>query len=243
MFSRNYKKVITLFYKYFFYLHFYFYTLFNKKTRKKIREILPLNKIAWLENSDSQEEQALPGLDKYIKSSWYKYMLGRYLFSIKYIKNKNVLDAGCGLGWGTYLISDYPKELIGIDIDEKSLKFAKEKWHDKKIKFKKQSVTKLNKLKTTFDVVLGYELIEHLSYKDGEKYINEVSSVLIPTGRIILSSYFSESKRKAIASEKRNRFHLHIYTKNEIKNILKKNGFCKIKFYGDLIVTALKCPL
>jgi 2-polyprenyl-3-methyl-5-hydroxy-6-metoxy-1,4-benzoquinol methylase len=233
-------KLKNIFVKRYFYCHYYCCKLFDKNLNFKIKKILELNEININLSIDEKEEQTLPGMTKYIKSGWYKYMFGRYLFSLKYIKNKNVLDTACGLGWGSYLISDYPESLISVDIDNKSLNFAKKQWKSNKIDFRKLSILKLSKLKKNFDTVLGYEAIEHLKFSNGEIYINEVSKILKSKGTFILSSYFPSLEKYAKFSEKKNKFHLHIYTKKEMRFILKKNNFHNIKFYGDLIIKAEK---
>lgn len=230
------KKIAKRYFDY----HYYFYKIFNKNLNFKIKKILELSEIDINLFTHEQEEQALPGMTKYKKSGWYKYMFGRYLFSLKYIKNKNVLDTACGLGWGSYLISNYPKYLLSIDIDDKSLNFCQKKWQSNKIKFRKLSVLELSKLKILFDVVLGYEIIEHLKYSEGVNYIKEVSKILNSRGILILSSYFPDFKKDAIILKNKNKFHLYIYTKKEMRSILRKNNFHNIKFYGDLIIIAEK---
>ena len=47
---------------------------------------------------------------------------------IRYLKNKEVLDSACGLGWCSYLISGFPKKLLSIDIDEPTIKLCKKLW-------------------------------------------------------------------------------------------------------------------
>jgi len=44
-----------------------------------------------------------------------------------YVKNGKVLEIGCGSGYGVKLINKYfhPKEIYGIDMDEKMIKLAK----------------------------------------------------------------------------------------------------------------------
>lgn len=233
-----YKKVIDLLMIRYFCAYYYFYNFFNEKLRNKMDTILQLdeNDINLLFNE--QEEQALPGMHKYQQNGWYKYMFGRYLFSLKFIKDKHVLDTACGFGWGSYLIADYPKHLISIDIDEKSLNFAKTNWKFNQIDFRKMSVLELSKLETKIDVVLSYEVIEHLKYTDGEIYIEEVSKILNSKGVFILSSYFPDYEEDARIAEEKNEYHPHIYTKKEMELLLLNNNFCDVKYYGDLIIKA-----
>jgi 2-polyprenyl-3-methyl-5-hydroxy-6-metoxy-1,4-benzoquinol methylase len=234
------KKIKSRIVKMYFYSYYYYYLVSNGNIRSKIKDILKLNEDNINLSADEQEEQALPGMNKYLKTGWYKYMLGRYLFSLKYIKNKRVLDTACGLGWGSYLIADYTQHILSVDIDNESLDFARKKWKSNKLKFKKLSILELSNLTKKFDVVLSYEVIEHLIYNDGEIYIEGIAKVLTSKGILILSSYFPTFEEEAKASERKNKYHPHIYTKSEMATILEKNNFHSIKYYGDLIITAEK---
>ncbi len=240
MILRIYRKINNKLKRLFFDCYYYFYNLTDRDLSCKINRILSFNEKSINMSENEQEEQALPGMSKYFKNGWYKYMLGRYLFSLKYIKNKSVLDTACGFGWGSYLISNYAKKIAAVDINSKALAFAKKTWKEQNLIFKQLSILELEKLKETFDVVLGYEIIEHLNISDGEKYILQISKVLKNNGVLIMSSYFPESKKDAKKIEKRNIFHLHIYTKSEVRYFLNKHDFNNVKYYGDLIIIASK---
>jgi len=221
------------------YIRFLYY-LYYLKLKEKIHKIMDYSDKSWNYFEKDQEEQALPGFSKYLKTGYFKYMIGRYLFAIKFIKGKKVLDTGSGLGWGTYLISDYPLKVMGIDINRKAVEFSKKHWKNKLLSFKKFSVLDLEKLPGKYDVVLGYEIIEHLNYKDAEKYIAQISAVLKDNGILIMSSSFPMNKSVAKKLEKKNVFHKHIYTKEEIKFICLKYGLSNLKFLGNFMLIARK---
>ncbi len=220
----------------------YFSNLFDKYRNElnKIDSILKYSEAAVGLSPEDQEEQALPGFSKYMNTGYYKYMLGRYIYSIKYVKNKCVLDTGCGFGWGSYLISDYPRKIISIDINDNALNFAREKWKDRKLNFLRHSVLDLDSLNGNFDVILGFELIEHLTFSAGKRYFEQVFDNLNKKGIVILSSLFPDSEKEAKMAEKRNKYHLKIFTKSEIKAIVRKIGFRKINFIGNVVVVIKK---
>ena len=220
----------------------YFNSLFEKYRNrlKKIDYILKYNEVDVDLSPEEQEEQALPGFSKHMKTGYYKYMLGRYIYSIKYVKNKCVLDTGCGFGWGSYLISDYPRKIISIDINDNALNFAREKWKDQKLNFIRHSVLDLDSLDGNFDVILGFELIEHLTFSAGKRYLEQVFNNLNKKGIVILSSLFPDSEKEAKMAEKRNKYHLKIFTKSEIKAIVREIGFRRINFIGNVVVVIKK---
>ena len=82
-----------------------------------------------------QEEHALPGMSRYVATGYHEFMLGRYLFALRYVRGKRVLDSGCGLGWGSYLICDHPAALLSVDNDPEALRFCRDTWRDDRLDF------------------------------------------------------------------------------------------------------------
>jgi len=237
MIFKIYNKLKNDFYK--FYFRIYYYKEY-KRLKNKIDFILQYNEKNLNLSQYDQEEQALPGFTKYKKNNWYRYMFGRYIFSLKYIQTKNVIDTACGAGWGSYLISDFPSSIDSIDINDNALNFAKKTWDSNKLNFMSHSILEIDKLNKEYDVVLSYEVIEHLKYDDGVIYLQQISKSLSQNGYLIMSSYFPLLKKDALKEMKKNKYHLYIYTKKEIIKLLKDNGFRNVKFYGDLIIRAQK---
>lgn len=221
----------------------YIYSFFEKyknELNEKINYIFKYNEFDVDLFHENEWEYALPGFEEYLKTGYYKFMLARYMYSIKYIKNKKVLDAGCGLGYGSYLICDYSREIISIDINENALNFAKEKWKSTKLNFKRHSILDLDTLNKKFDVILGFELIEHLTLNDAKKFLEQTFNNLNKGGVLILSSSFPDSEGESKSEERKNKYHKKIYTKNEIKKLMM--GFCfkKVNFIGNYIAEVKK---
>ena len=59
--------------------------------------------------------------------SYYEHM-HRYLFAANFVSNKTVLDISCGEGYGSYILAQKAKSVIGCDIDEDIVKKAKQKY-------------------------------------------------------------------------------------------------------------------
>lgn len=217
-----------------------FFEKYRDKLREKIDYILEHDETSVSLSSEDQEEQALPGFKKHLETGYYKYMLSRYLYSIDYIRGKQVLDSGCGLGWGSYLIIDFPREILSIETNAKALNFAKEKWKDRRLNFDNHSVLDIDSLNKQFDVILGFELIEHLTFNEGKTYLKQAFNNLSKKGVLILSSSFPDSEEQARLQQKKNKYHLQVFTKSELKNLAKEAGFRKVKFIGNCVVVARK---
>lgn len=83
-----------------------------------------------------------------------------------------VLDASCGCGYGSHLISKNPdiEEVIGIDIAEYAIHWAKEHFQTEKTRFLNCSFETFNEKhhlhKIKADVLVSLETIEHLKHPE-----------------------------------------------------------------------------
>jgi len=231
-------RVINKLYKYYVMLHYSYYSLFGGNLKQKMRHILKLTESDAGVGDPEESEQALPGFAPYRRSGYYRYMLGRYLYSIKYIRNKVVLDCACGFGWGSFLVADYTRELLAIDLDKHAIDFSNSTWKSEKLNFVEHSVLDLENLDRKFDVILAFELIEHFQFSDGKKLLQQANDVLTENGLIILSSWFPNTQETGQGKGLENKFHLHLYTKEEMRTLLAKSGFSDPRFLGSFMVIA-----
>ena len=97
-----------------------------------------------------------------------------------------VLDIGCADGVFSKVILDksHAKEIIGIDVLENSVKWAKKHWQrNKKLKFRLGNAHDLKFKANTFSAVFALEVMEHLPKP--QKMIDEVKRVLKKDGYAI----------------------------------------------------------
>lgn len=125
----------------------------------------------------------------------YRYNIGTRAREI-YIKNslKNlrpnqiILDLGCGTGYFANVLSKKGK-VIGLEIEEESLKFAAKKYKNK-AKFVVGSGLDLPFKNNSFNVVLTSEVIEHVP--DDKTFLYEIKRVLKRNGTLILTTECNE---------------------------------------------------
>ncbi|MFH0936997.1 MAG: glycosyltransferase [Candidatus Daviesbacteria bacterium] len=132
-------------------------------------------------------ERIIPEIDK--GGSFFYEHLARYLFSAQFTKGKTVLDAGCGVGYGSFLLSNYgnAKWVKGIDISRPTVRYAKSKYQSPNISFEIGNVEKLENVSShSVDVVVSFEVIEHLSNQ--EQFIEQIRRVLKIHGLFIVST-------------------------------------------------------
>jgi ubiquinone/menaquinone biosynthesis C-methylase UbiE len=144
--------------------------------------------------------------------------LHRYAIVQNIVSNKIVLDIASGEGYGSFLISKQAKKVIGVDIDEKSINHAKEKYKNQSnLFFKIGNGISIPLEDKIVDVVISFETIEHIF--EQEVFVKEIRRVLKDDGILIISS-----PEKSIYSErdKDNPFHLKELTKIEFNFLLSK---------------------
>src|SRR5699024_2940151 len=72
------------------------------------------------------------------------------------LKNKNVLDLGCGFGWHCrYARERQASSVIGVDISEKMLEEARKKTNDPLITYIKMPIEDIHFSAAQFDVVIS----------------------------------------------------------------------------------------
>lgn len=118
------------------------------------------------------------------------FVIARYkivLNQIRDFKGKKILDIGRGDGALTNLISKKGAVIIGIDVSDESIKFAKEKTKNHiNIDFIKASAYHLPFKNNFFDYVLCSDVIEHLLKP--KKMLAEIKRVYNGKGKVIIST-------------------------------------------------------
>lgn len=134
----------------------------------------------------------------------------RYKIARKYCFG-TVLDAACGSGYGSYILSKCPSvdKVIGIDIDKDIIDFAKSEFIDDKIDFKCFDFSK--ELLPKADTIVSLETIEHMTAEDGKMFIDNIYNSRAK--RLIIS--FPSFKTTTF-----NKYHLKDYTKVEMTDLI-----------------------
>jgi SAM-dependent methyltransferase len=96
---------------------------------------------------------------------------------------ERVLDLGCGLGEFTAALAEHGVEVVGCDVSQEALRLARERFPTLEFVL---SGDELPFGDATFDVVWAGEVLEHV--QDGLGLLAEVRRVLVPGGRLLVST-------------------------------------------------------
>ena len=104
------------------------------------------------------------------------------------LHNKDVLEIGCGSGYGAYLLSKFkPQSYVGLDVMEEQIEIAKRKYPQ--FQFVLQDATDLSQFaEGSKDIVIIFGVLHHIP--EWRKTIDEITRVLKPGG-----SFFLEEPR------------------------------------------------
>ncbi len=162
-------------------------------------------------------------------SRWYSKKLinehiTRYKLAARYCKGKIVVDMGCGTGYGSKLISDNGADKVyAYDIDSSAIEYARKNYLTDKIQYNTSSADDLKISASSIDVVICFEVIEHL--KKPDKLIMEVLRILKPGGIYIMST------PNKLSSFGDNPYHIREFTYRELIDILRQ--FSHIQIFGQ----------
>jgi len=113
-------------------------------------------------------ERVVPWDDGMRAWSWVlRDHLARYLWAMNWVSGKDVVDLGCGTGYGTFMLSWVAASIVGIDVDQETIGFATSHFRAPNVKF---CVGDLNDTEGDFafripdaQVYVAFEILEHLA--------------------------------------------------------------------------------
>lgn len=144
--------------------------------------------------------------------------LARYAFAARLSRGKRVLDAGSGAGYGSSELARNALAVHGVDASADAVAYAREHYRLPNLAFEQASVEALPHADASFDMVVAFEVIEHL--EDWRAFLREVRRVLVPAGQFIVSTpnklYYAETRERAGP----NPFHVHEFEFAEFRDEL-----------------------
>jgi len=128
-------------------------------------------------------------LDKCDESNRYSIQLYHRLANAVDLRNKNIVEIGCGRGGGlAYIAKTFsPLNSLGIDIETRAVEFANLHHKQKGLVFKQGDALKIPIESNAFDVLLNVESSHR--YLDMHQFVSEVSRVLKHDGYFLYTDF------------------------------------------------------
>ena len=158
---------------------------------------------------------------KYVHRDYAAHFF-RWGFSHRFIDpTKRVLDIGCGQDVPlSYLLTaspgTRPLSYLGVDLNG-NLKPAGAAWCSVMENFDFVSMGMTLAAPPLFDVIVCFEVIEHMGRTDGRVLLHNIASVLAPGGDVLLSTPVYDGVHHA-------KNHIHEYTIDELREDIHDAG-------------------
>lgn len=156
----------------------------------------------------------------------YRKIKDKYL--LPFIKNKTVLELGCGGGkWVQFML--LADEIICVDLNEIFFDYIKEKIHSDKLTFYMTAGYELLNIKDkSVDLIFSMDTLVRVSRDNIKSYFKEFARVLKPSGKICLHLPCSDIKSSFD-------WHFTDLSLDEIKQLCKDSGFMNYQIDKDTI--------
>jgi 2-polyprenyl-3-methyl-5-hydroxy-6-metoxy-1,4-benzoquinol methylase len=152
--------------------------------------------------------------------------LKRYEFARPLCAGKDVLDAACGVGYGTAYLAERARRAVGVDVDAGAIEYARERYAAENVEFVQRDLAELDLADASFDVVCSFETIEHLAQP--EAFLAHAARVLRPDGAFVVST----PRVDETTSSPENPFHTVELSRADFEALLSR-FFGAVELYGQ----------
>jgi len=134
--------------------------------------------------------------------------LAAYRFATACAAGRTVLDAGCGEGYGAALLAQAATRVVGLDRVE-AVQTARARHALSNLEYRAHDLERLGTLGERFDVVLSFQVIEHLVDPTG--FLAGLVGCVAPGGTLLVTT------PNRLMSVSENPYHLREWTAAELQ--------------------------
>jgi glycosyltransferase involved in cell wall biosynthesis/ubiquinone/menaquinone biosynthesis C-methylase UbiE len=143
----------------------------------------------------------------------------RYCLARDLCPGLDVLDVASGEGYGSSILANVARSVIGADVDPAAIAHARTTYRGENLRFVEGSALDLPLGDASVDAVVSFETLEHV--REHARFMEEVKRVLRPAGKLIVST--PERTVYSARGEPVNKYHLLELTVAEFDSLLRVN--------------------
>jgi len=152
--------------------------------------------------------------------------LKRYDFAAPYAAGRRVLDAGCGVGYGSARLAEVAASVVGVDVSAEAIAYAREHYAGPGTTFEVMDLGGLRIEDASYDTVCCFEAIEHVD--DAERSVAELARVLVDEGVLVISTPQVDRTTRSPA----NPYHRIEFARDDFEQLLQRH-FESVELYGQ----------
>jgi glycosyltransferase involved in cell wall biosynthesis/ubiquinone/menaquinone biosynthesis C-methylase UbiE len=143
----------------------------------------------------------------------------RYCLARDLCPGLDVLDVASGEGYGSSILANVARSVIGADVDPGAIAHARTTYRGENLRFVEGSALDLPLGDASVDAVVSFETLEHV--REHARFMEEVKRVLRPAGKLIVST--PERTVYSARGEPVNKYHVLELTEAEFDSLLRVN--------------------
>lgn len=154
----------------------------------------------------------------------------RYFLAKGFVQpGDRVIDAGCGVGYGTAILAQAGGAVAGFDVDERALEVANQRYKRDNTTFIQGNFNEITRLPGC-DIAVSFETIEHIE-RDPQEFANLLKRCAGRT--LIVSTPIGKTTHQ-------NKYHVHDFTEQSFRQLFIDDQWLLWEFirqgvYGILI--------
>lgn len=113
----------------------------------------------------------------------------RYRFAATFIQSDDVvLDCACGAGYGTAILAENASSVLGVDISDHSINFARDTYLRRNTHYQCSDLTELSFSDNSFSLITTMETLEHIESSVCREFLLKTKNWLKPGGVLVAST-------------------------------------------------------
>lgn len=157
--------------------------------------------------------------------------VARYMWARRFVRpGDRVLDAACGLGYGSRVLADgtLAESVHGVDVDPDAIAYAAEHYgaDRSRLTFAVHDVASLGTWPAaSLDVIVSFETVEHVP--DPDRFLADCGRLLTPGGRFICSIPNEWLDEHGVDP---NPHHLHVFDRTRLEALCRRHFMLEATF-------------
>lgn len=157
---------------------------------------------------------------------WHRYLLAREL-----ARDRDVLDIACGEGYGSSLLAQTARNVVGVDLSKLAIDHAQRSYGSTNLQYMAGSASAIPLQDDSVDMVVSFETLEH--FYEHDLFFREVKRVLKPDGLLLISTPDRDTYSPSTRGP--NPYHRHELTREEFLDLVRRH-FAEVSSQGQRVL-------